>query len=774
MSRLYKAVTVGVLTGILGLAASLVTVGLDLEENIGLGLLFKLRGAWEAPSNVIIVTMDKGSADNFNLPPEPDKWPRSLHARLIENLVKEGTAVIAFDIIFDEAQSTEHDQIFAEAIRNAQNVVLGEYLKKETVPLTGEGGALKGYVNIERLEPPIPSLARSAVALAPFPLPKVPVRVSQYWTFKTGAGDNPTLPVVVFQVFALKVYDEFIRLLEKVSPSQAEKLPDNKEAIITTQGVEKLILLLRNIFKNEPMIAGKMMEELQNSRSISLDAKKIQILKSLIKMYQGANSRHLNFYGPPGTITTVPYYQILQSQEKSPVNQKQLDLRGKAVFVGLSERLRPEQQDGFYTVFSQSSGLDISGVEIAATAFANILEDMSVQPIYFPSHLATVFLWGVVLGIFCRFFTTAIAAVSVIGMTLIYLTAALYQFKNTGIWYPLVTPLFFQAPLAFFGTVFWKYSESNRERQNIRKAFGYYLPGQVVDQIAKDSVDIKKDGQIVYGTCLSTDAEQYTALSEAMDPKELGEFMNKYYEAVFGPVKQHSGIVSDVVGDSMLAIWAAGHPDDSLRNQACLAALDIESAVNRFNQSFDTLQLPTRIGLHSGRMLLGNIGAIDHYEYRPVGDIVNTASRIEELNKYLGTRILVSGEALYQLDGFLARELGEFVLVGKSKPTVIYELICRIENSNEEQRRLCATFSEALRAYRRQSWEEAIKIFYKSMKIHRDEGPSVFYLEFCEKYRENPPGEMWNGIVCLNKSIKQKRGTNEANQRLHLNSDNIH
>jgi adenylate cyclase len=499
------------------------------------------------------------------------------------------------------------------------------------------------------------------------------------------------------------------------------------------------------------MIAGKMLEELQNSRSISLDTKTIQILKSLIKMYQGTNSRHLNFYGPPGTITTVSYYQIMQSQGKSPVNQKQLDLSGKAVFVGLSERLRPEQKDGFYTVFSQSSGLDISGVEIAATAFANILEDMSVQPIYLLSHIATVFLWGVVLGILCRFFNTVIAAVSVIGMNLIYLTAAQYQFKNTGIWYPLVTPMFFQAPLAFFGTVFWKYFESNRERQNIRKAFGYYLPDKVVDQISKDSVDIKKDGQIVYGTCLSTDAEQYTALSEAMDPKELGEFMNKYYEAVFGPVKQHSGIVSDVVGDSMLAIWVAGHPDDSLRNQACLAALDIESAVNRFNQAFDTLQLPTRIGLHSGRMLLGNIGAIDHYEYRPVGDIVNTASRIEDLNKYLGTRILVSGEALYQLDGFLARELGEFLLAGKSKPTVIYELMCRIENSNEEQRRLCATFSEALRAYRRQSWEVAIKIFYESIKIHRDEGPSVFYLEFCEKYRENPPGEMWNGIVCLNK-----------------------
>ncbi len=751
MSRLSKAVTLGLLIGILGMVASLAPVGPDLEESIGLDLLFRLRGAVEVPSDVIVVTMDKVSADNLNLPAEPDKWPRSLHARLTEKLVKEGAAVIAFDIIFDETRSTENDNLFAQAISSAGNVVLCEWLKKETIPLTDERGVYTGDLNIERLVPPIPLLARSAVALAPFPLPKVPVKVSQYWTFKTGAGDTPTLPVVVFQIFALDVYDEFIQLLETVSPSQAEKLPHDKDAIITTKSVEKLIRVLRDIFKKKPLIAEKMLGELQNPRTPSVSVEKNQILKSLVKMYQGANSRYLNFYGPPGSITTVPYYQVLGSQEKSAVNQKELDLDGKAVFIGLSERLRPEQKDGFYTAFSQSSGLDISGVEIAATAFANLLEDMPVRPPDFYAHLATIFLWGVVLGIFCRLFPTAIAAGSVIGMSVLYLIAAQYQFKNTGSWYPLVLPLFSQAPLAFFGSVLWKYWDANKERQNIRKTFGYFLPDKVVDQLARNMADIKTSSQIVYGTCLYTDAEQYTALSEAMDPKELSNFMNKYYEAVFKPVRQHGGIVSDVKGDSMLAIWATAHPDAALRIQACLAALDIASAVHRFNQASDTLQLPTRIGLHSGHMLLGTIGAIDHYEYRPVGDIVNTASRIEGLNKYLGTRILASEEVLYQLEGFLARELGKFLLVGKSAPIVVYELMCRMEESSEQQKSLCAMFAEALSAYRRQSWGEAIEIFYEFMKTCREDGPSIFYLKLSEKYRENPPGEMWNDIVCLNK-----------------------
>jgi adenylate cyclase len=739
--------TVGLLTGILGLAVSLFPLGLDLEENIGMGLLFRLRGPRTTPSDVIVVALDKVSADNLNLPMDPEKWPRSLHARLTKNLAKEGAAVIAFDIIFDEARSADHDNLFAEAISTAGNVVLCECLKREIVPLTDEQGTRTGDLNIERLVSPIPLLARAAAALAPFPLPKVPVKLSQYWTFKTGAGDKPTLPVVAFQIFALGVYEDLIRSLEKVSPSQAVKLPSDKDTIVTSKSVEKLVRDLKDIFQKKPLIAEKILKQLGDSRTGSIGVKENQMLRSLIRMYQSPRSRYLNFYGPPRAITTVPYYQVLQLGEKSDVYQRELSFTGKAVFVGLSESLQPEQKEGFYTAFSQPTGLDISGVEIAATAFANLLEDMPIKPRGFGAHLATILLWGAVLGIFCRLFPTSIAAGSVVGMSILYLIVVKQQFTNTGSWYPLVIPLFFQVPLAFFGAVFWKYCDTNRERRNIREKLGYFLPDTVVDQLAKGMADIKSNAQVVYGTCLCTDAEQYTTLSETMGPGELTSFMNQYYEVIFKPVKEHDGIISDVKGDSMLAIWATTHPDAALRSQACFAALDIANAVNRFKESYDTLQLPTRIGLHSGHMMLGTVGAIDHYEYRPVGDMVNTASRIEGLNKYLGTRILVSEEVLHELEGFLTRELGEFLLVGKSQPIAIYELICRMEESNEAQRNLCSMYAEALSAYRSQCWEEAITILNEFMKNRGGDGPSIFFAKLCENHRKKPPGEKWNGLV---------------------------
>jgi adenylate cyclase len=759
MSRLSKAVILGFLTGIVGLGVSLLPFGVDLEENVGLDLLFNLRGTSQPPSDVIVVSIDQKSAEHLNISKDPRKWSRSLHAHLTENLVQEGATVIAFDLIFDEAKSTKEDILFAEAIRKARNVVLCESLKSEKVPLTTKGGTPGGNLNIERLVSPIPPLAQSAVALAPFPLPKVPVKVSQYWTFKTEAGDTPTLPVVAFQVFGMQVYEEFIRLLKKVSPSKAEKLPDSNDAIITTRGVENVIREIRDIFQNEPLIAERMLKELQNERILSGEPKKNQILKSLIIMYQAPNSAHLNFCGPPGTIPTIPYYQVLEPQGKETPKQKQFDFSGKAVFVGLSDRSPLDQKDGFNTVFSEKSGLDLSGVEIAATAFANLLEDRPVRPLSPWVSFATLLLWGVLIGMVCYLLPTFVAAISILGLIVLYFIVTAYQFKASGSWYPFVLPLLIQSPLAFFGAVVWKNIEVNQERQKISEALQKIrniLPDGVFDQLSRNIKNIKGTGQLGYGICLYTDIEDFTTIAESKkkNPEKLSTLMNKYWEVLFKPVKQYGGIIFATAGDSMLAGWVTEKPDASLRNQACQAGLDIARAVDQFNesQSSNEDKLPTRIGLHSGDILLSAIGAIDHYEYGPLGDIVNTVQRIESLNKALHTRILVSEEVIDQLDGFLTRELGRFLLKGKIESISIYELVCRKEESNDQQKIKCMTFAEVLGPFRKGHWkeaEEAIEKFQKSIKSFGEDGPSLFFSDLCKKYKEKPSREPWDGVVLM-------------------------
>ena len=294
----------------------------------------------------------------------------------------------------------------------------------------------------------------------------------------------------------------------------------------------------------------------------------------------------------------------------------------------------------------------------------------------------------------------------------------------------------------------WKHRDTRREREHLSTALAHYLPPKIAEQLAREIGDVRAADQSVFGMCLSTDAHQYTTLSETMEPAELGALMNRYYGVTFEPVKRHGGLVQDVVGDSMLAVWATTEPDASLRSRACLAALDIASAVDRFNATSGRFALPTRIGLHSGRLLLGSVGAIDHYEYRAVGDIVNTATRLEGLNKHLGTRLLVSAEVLDRLEGLTTRELGSFLLAGKSKPIVVHESPGKAAEATASDRERCAIFAGALAAFRRGAWSDAVRLWEESLRsCGGEDGPSRFYLRWCEGHGAESRPANWDGVV---------------------------
>ncbi|HSE14399.1 MAG TPA: adenylate/guanylate cyclase domain-containing protein, partial [Candidatus Deferrimicrobium sp.] len=577
-SRLVPSAILGLIIGFAGLGASLAPFGLFLEEDIGLDLLFRLRGPRVAPREVLIVAIDKESSDRLNLPNDLRKWPRSLHARLTDVLSNNGAAVIAFDMFFEDPRPPSEDARFAESIRNAGNTILCERLQTEKISLTDAGGRVASNIGISKLVPPAPVLARSAAALAPFPLPKVPVKVSKNWTFRTGAGGTPTLPVVAFQLFTMPAYDEFLRLMENANLPCAGKIPRDKVAAVAPGGGEKIVSNVHDAFERAPECAEKMLEGLESSRNLPEDREKRRMLLSLIRMYQSGNYQYLNFYGPPRTIPTVRYDRALELGGEGKSGSASIDVKGKAVFVGSSETLQQDQKDGFYTVYTQPDGLDLSGVEIAATAFANILENRPLRPQSFRAHVATIFLWGLLIGSLCRMLNPSIAVAATAGLGLLYLLAARHQFAS-GLWYPVVVPLFLQAPSALAAAMVWKYLDVKRERQNIRQAFAHYLPNDVVDRLAKKVADAKGGDQLVYGTCLATDAERYTSLSESLGPQELGRFMNRYYEMVFAPVRKHGGAVSNVIGDSMLALWVSTDPETTQKNRACLAALEIASSI---------------------------------------------------------------------------------------------------------------------------------------------------------------------------------------------------
>lgn len=752
MTDWIKRLLFAFIVGACGVLINLTPLGLGLEEDLGLPWLFKLRGTAPPPADMVVVAIDKESAEQLGLPVTPGMWPRHVHARLVERLSDAGAKVIAFDLRFDTpGKVPEYDVELAKAMEKAGNVVIVERLDREESRLPADQTGLAYYgSSMVRSAAPLPIIADAAVAHATFPIPRTS-RVNDYWAFKTEAGDAPTLPVVALQLFAMNAYDDFARLLREADPSLALQLPDRNVIAI-----ENLILSLRGIFADNPQLPQQLLTAL--NRDFHLDPQTRRLIQSLVSLYAGEETRYLNFYGPPRTVRTVPYYQALQPSGGSVSNdQAENDFRGKAVFVGFSAATQSEQdrvRDDYHTVFSRSDGLYLSGVEIAATAFANLLEDRPLRPLPFPLNLLAVFLWGFAIAIACVLLpqppTVIHAAVFVLlvgGFISIYIYIAHHQFANSGNWLPLIVSLL-QVPVAVFGAVSLKYYILKREREILKTAFAKFVPQRVVTEILRSTGSVTTNTRLVHGACLATDADRYTRLSEEMDPAQLGVFMNDYYAAMFEPVSRHEGIVSDVVGDAMLAIWTTSSGDDSfLRKKACFACLDIADALERFNAAKDRPPLYTRMGLHSGEMLLGAVGALHHYEYRAVGNIVNTANRIQGLNKYLGTRILVSKHVIEGLDDFLTRSVGRFLLAGRTSIVPVAELMGRKQEASADQTWLAERFSDAMLAYEAQEWQRGCYNFAEILKAFPDDGPARFYLKRCQDYRETAPVGTWDAAI---------------------------
>jgi adenylate cyclase len=412
-------------------------------------------------------------------------------------------------------------------------------------------------------------------------------------------------------------------------------------------------------------------------------------------------------------------------------------LRNKAIFIGLSDPFQTEQKDYYLTPFSSSEGPDVSGVEIAATVFANLLDRGGLRRLRPTSQAVLLGLWAALLAGCALRLSTGRALGAITGLGLVYFAGAVQLFARQALWLPVAAPLLAMVPPALGATVIGHIRQVRRERRQIQDAVGFYLPAQAVAELVDPQRAIGERWQVARGVCMATDAAQYSHLAERMPPEALSRLMNRYYEALFRPIRARGGMISDIVGDAMMALWACPPAPSVDRHSACLAALEVLEAVADFNRAHADVTLPTRIGLHCGELVLGNVGAMDHYEYRAVGDVVNSASRLEGLNKSFGTRLLCSREMIEGLEDLLTRPLGNVLLAGKTRQLEVCELMGRRGTARPAQRLLCQRFGAALDAYSRRDWSRAAERFRQCLELHPDDGPSLYYLDVITNQRQD-------------------------------------
>lgn len=667
---------------------------LDLEQDVGLAWLYAARGPVAPPPEVLVVAIDEASTQALGLPVSPRDWPRSLHAQLVQALAQAGARLIVFDISFElPAADPAQDLALARAMAQAGHVLVTDPLRKSSRPLHDARGRALAQVVVETVQPPTPVIADAVWGHAPFMLPKA-ARVDAYWTFRNRDIDAPTLPVLALAAWA-----------DSAAPDQRDALADT-------------------------------------------------LLARRQRLHAEADASYLWLYGPPRTLPTLGYDQVLRQGRDASATPLLDQVGGKAVFVGFSastpwgqDRLRDDHR----TVFSQDDGLNISGVELAATAFANLLHDRPLHPLSTPGRLAVAVAGALLMALLCTLLPPAAALLASTALAAGWCAWVLHCFSQHAWWWPSVVPLVVQWPLALFAGTWLHYRRTDRERARLKRSFGYYLPSALVEQLSRGGAgSITRNNRVVFGSCLASDASKYTSLAENMDPASLGRLLNDYYAQLFVPVERSGGQVVDVVGDAMVAVWIAPEAADQARRQACQAALAIAAAVDRFNQARPGQPaLETRFGLHCGELMVGNVGASRHYEYRAVGDIINTASRLEGLNKALGTRLLASADTVAGLHGLCVRALGGFLLAGKARAVDVVELRGLDADASAQDRALCAAFADGWQLYADRQWSAAASSFSQLLQQWPDDGPARFYLQRCTQLLADPPGGPWSPVVTM-------------------------
>jgi adenylate cyclase len=739
MRRSVKGLVAGVATALAGAVFGLTPAGVGFEQGVGLAWLFTIRGPLAPPPDMVVVAIDDRTGGHLGLSALPREWPRSIHARLIERLLERGASVIVFDLDFSRPKAPEHDLSFADAVAAADRVVLVEKLSGKRQAVADRNGRHQGFVWMEHVIPPMPHLAEAAKGLGPFPVPKMEVAVHEFWAFKPSLGDAPTMPAVAVQIRALDAYARWLGLLGEAGVPGVDDLPRDAGELARAPEVRQLMRKLRRAFQEDPTLGVKLEQALDRVQDVS--PRERRLVRALASLYQGGDHRYLNFYGPPGSITTIPYHAIVKGADPN-IDTEALDLDGKIVFVGFSDLYDPGQPDRFYTVVTSPDGVDLSGVEIAATAFGNLLSDRCLRPTGPLMTASILVVFGGVMGA-AVYLLPAITGVPLsLVLAALYATAVQLGFNMADLWAPLAIPLLVQLPLALFIGLLGQYLLERRQKQHATRAISYYLPEQLVRDLTEKSLDPSAMNKVAYSICFASDMAGFTTIAETMNPKDLALFLNDYFATLAEPLKRHKVDVTEFRADGVMCAWLAAQAEASVHRKAILAALEAVEAVARFKERHALRWYPLRIGLEAGTVYVGHAGGGGHFVYSIVGDCANTAARVEGLNKHLGTRLLATQAVVDGFDKLLLRPLGEFCFVGKSEPLPIVEILALNGAASEAQILLCERFAEALNLLRTGQWAKAADCFDAVLQDYPNDGPARFHLARCRRHLQaSPPPE---------------------------------
>jgi adenylate cyclase len=460
---------------------------------------------------------------------------------------------------------------------------------------------------------------------------------------------------------------------------------------------------------------------------------------------QRSQERWVNYYGPPGALAHVSFQTALETNTFCPPGC----FSGRVVLIGgnVKSYFSGQRKDELRTPFTRLHEF-VPAVDTQATLTLNLLRGDWLNRLPSTVELLILALVGVGFGFGLVFFRPLIASAIALAGALCVGLLATAVFHYGRLWFPWMIIVAAQIPAALLWSVAFNsvalYVQNRLYEQSLRM----YLPAKLVRKFSSDKDLLKPGAQNETLTFVFTDIADFTSLSEGMDPDELAHLMNTYFQAAVGDcIHKTDGTVAKFLGDGIFAFWNAPDRQDDHAMRACEAGLRFLE-LNR--RPIAGRELRTRIGIHTGLAHVGNFGSEDRVDYTALGENVNLASRLEGLNKFLGTQCLLSGWTKKDLGArFLTRPLGKFRLKGFEALVEVHELIGTPEEE-PATRPWREAFEQALRNYEQQNLEFAGSGFRQVLEMRPDDGPSKFFLkQITERIQENLPSETWTSFTVL-------------------------
>lgn len=671
-----------------------ITDGLE-AKSYDLRLSLNRRALKGSGQNVAMLYVDEAALSTLREMGISWPMPRELYGSAISFCKRAGARALLFDIIFSEDSSfgVADDLSFAESLSSSE---IPTYFVLFASSHEGD------ISNIDDV------LQRSSVPFA-----------GEFSKLMPEVKSFGSLPVDSIRASATAF-------------GNAQTLPDR-------DSIYRRVPLLMHIGKRVvPQVSVKIASDLLKVNELSWkDRYHLKFGASTIPLDK--NGRMMISY--IGGVDSYPAYSLadvlVSEQEISEGKTPRLDpalLEGKVVIIGLAAPglldLKPMPLSRVYP-----------GPEIHATIIDSLLRGNFIRPTHGTILVTTIFLLSLLAAIGLTKITRPIFIISwIIGLLIIYVGSAFALF-SIGIWIQIVPPVGALA-LSSFLSILRSYLLEGRKRQAIKRAFGQYLSPAVVGEIAKDPDNLKMGGEEGNITVFFSDIANFTTISEGMTPTELVEKLNVYLTYMSRIITEKGGTLDKYIGDAVMAFWGAPLKISDHALKGVQSAMAIQEVLKEMPLFI------TRIGIHTGRAVVGNIGSDIRFNYTAIGDTVNLASRLEGINKQFGTRIIISATTHEEVKGSIeSRLIGKVRVKGRVEPIAIYEPLGLVNSLEAQRREYYDHFAFAMEKFMKGEFAGA-KVSFIDL-CSGDDPVVAYYIDVCDKFLVSPPDGEFDGVITL-------------------------